>query len=159
AGVLIVSMFAALGVSLLTHWVISDPIASLADIARRVTNEKDYSLRASAARSANEIVVLTDAFNEMLARIQERDRSLHEAQEGLEERGRHPTAQLEEANRELEAFSYSVAHDLRAPLRHVTGFAGLLHEHATGTLDAEGTRYLNTISKAAQRMGQLIDDL
>jgi light-regulated signal transduction histidine kinase (bacteriophytochrome) len=62
-------------------------------------------------------------------------------------------------NRELEAFSYSVSHDLRAPLRHIGGFAALLRESASASLDAEGHRLLQTITDAATRMGRLIDDL
>jgi light-regulated signal transduction histidine kinase (bacteriophytochrome) len=69
------------------------------------------------------------------------------------------TAELEVVNAELEAFSYSVSHDLRAPLRHVTGFAGLLEERTNGELDPQCIRYVQTISQAAKRMGQLIDDL
>ncbi len=66
---------------------------------------------------------------------------------------------LEAANQELEAFSYSVSHDLRAPLRHVDGFANLLARHADPMLDDQGRRYVQTISRAAKRMGTLIDDL
>jgi PAS domain S-box-containing protein len=65
----------------------------------------------------------------------------------------------EAANRELEAFSYSVAHDLRAPLRGVDGFAQALLEDYADKLDASGTRYLERIRAAAQRMATLIDDL
>lgn len=76
------------------------------------------------------------------------------------------TAELERANRnltaaneELDAFSYSVSHDLRAPLRHVTGFSQLLKEHAGEALDEGGRKYLDTIVSSADRMARLIDDL
>ncbi|HTH47705.1 MAG TPA: ATP-binding protein [Candidatus Limnocylindria bacterium] len=77
----------------------------------------------------------------------------------LEQRVAERTAQLEEANRELEAFSYSVSHDLRSPLRSMAGFAEAVLEDFGPQLPAEGQRYLRTIREAAQRMGQLIDDL
>ncbi|HRZ86745.1 MAG TPA: PAS domain S-box protein [bacterium] len=77
----------------------------------------------------------------------------------LEERVEQRTAQLEAANRELEAFSYSVSHDLRAPLRAIEGFAKILLEDYAAPLDEEGRRVLGVVCANTRNMGQLIDDL
>ncbi len=76
-----------------------------------------------------------------------------------EEALRRANAATEAANRELEAFSYSVAHDLRAPLRSIDGFSQALLEDCAGRLDADGKRYLQNVRESAQQMGNLIDDL
>lgn len=78
---------------------------------------------------------------------------------GLEQRVRERTAELETANKELEGFSYSVSHDLRAPLRAVTGYVKMLQKRFGEKLDAEGNRLIGVVSGEANRMGRLIDDL
>src|SRR5262249_21565273 len=78
---------------------------------------------------------------------------------GLEQRVQERTAQLEASNKELEAFSYSVSHDLRAPLRGIDGFSRALQDECSSCLGDSGKRHLQRVRAAAQRMGQLIDDL
>src|SRR6185436_10202781 len=79
--------------------------------------------------------------------------------EELEQRVKERTAALEAANKELESFSYSVSHDLRAPLRAVDGYAQMLVEDYGERLDDEGRRLLGTVRASAEQMGRLIDDL
>jgi signal transduction histidine kinase len=157
ASVLLVSLALALVVSSRLQRHISEPILRLAGIARRVSQEKDYSVRAS-GESRDEIGALVAAFNGMLDAIRQQQTELRAAHTGLEQRVAQRTAQLQAANSELEAFSYSVSHDLRAPIRHIAGFAELLESTGKG-LDDAGRRYLKKISEATHRMGQLIDDL
>jgi PAS domain S-box-containing protein len=69
------------------------------------------------------------------------------------------SAELQSTNKELEAFAYSISHDLRAPLRHMVGYTELLQKHASSIVDDKGRRYMMMILEAAKRMGNLIDDL
>ncbi len=144
---------------------ISQPILSLADTARLVSENKDYAVRAHKT-SHDELGLLTDAFNEMLEQIQQRDAALREAQQQLERyatelerRVTERTARLREMIGELEAFSYTLTHDLRAPLRSMQGFASALQEDYQGKLGPEGADYIQRILTSAHRMDLLIQDV
>lgn len=288
AAVLLASLMGALVVSSMFQRAATQPILSLAETARLVSREKQYSVRAPATGNHDEIAVLIEAFNEMLAQIQERDAALRAAQERLnlalkssgvgtwswdivnnsviwddyihplfglkagafrgtyealigllhpkdrehamqqvsdsvekdvpydteyrvvwpedgsihvlgargkvyrddagrpvrltgvcwdmterkraeeevqrlneelEQRVAQRTAELEATNKELEAFTYSVAHDLRAPLRHIQGFSDALVEDFGPQMDPGAREYLLQIVQSTQNMGRLINDL
>jgi len=103
-------------------------------------------------QSTDEIGELTSAFNVMAGR-------LHALNTTLEQQVRDRTTQLEAANKELESFSYSVSHDLRAPLRALDGFSRALLEDYDGVLDDTGRDYLQRIRAASRHMAHLIDDM
>jgi signal transduction histidine kinase len=159
AAVLLVSLLGAFVFSSIFQKATALPIAQLVETARIVSREKKYSMRAPDTSNADEIAVLIEAFNEMLEQIQARDMALQGARDELELRVVRRTAQLEAVNRELESFTYSVAHDLRAPLRHIQGFATALTEDCAHLLDSAAREYLNRMVESTRRMDQLINDL
>jgi signal transduction histidine kinase/DNA-binding response OmpR family regulator len=178
--VLLASLMAALLVSALFGRAVADPIVKLAEVAKVVSRDKNYSVRATPTRSGGELAILIDAFNEMLAQIQESERALRKAHDGLEERVRERTAELEAAKKEVEAFSDSVvrakeeveraskfkdqflstmSHELRTPLNAVLGFSDLLTEERYGPLNERQQRYVNHIHIGGKHLLRLINDI
>jgi signal transduction histidine kinase len=165
----------------ISNWLqrgISGPILELAETARAISTKRDYKVRAQ-KYGGDELGLLTDAFNHMLTQIQERDEALRKNEEQLrsalqaahasanevrslntelEERVARRTTELATINRELEAFTYSVSHDLRAPLRHIDAYAQILQDDlARDPSSAVG--HIARIRQGVQSMGRLIDDL
>jgi len=182
-GILAVVMAFSLVVALLMSvWLqatVTRPILAVTDAARQVMERRDFSLRVLKT-TEDEVGYLVDAFNGMLAEVGRRAEDLeatnrrlqHEMTERervqedlrklnveLEDRVQKRTAQLEEANKDLEGFSYTVSHDLRAPLRAIQSFSDLLVEDHAEQLDEEARRKLRIVQDEGQRMGTLIDEL
>ncbi|MFB3903985.1 MAG: ATP-binding protein [Acidobacteriota bacterium] len=146
-----------LGCAWLLSRRITAPLHSLTAAATAIAGG-DYS-RTVDIRTGDELEELSNAFNTMVARVrdsrQELESRVRERTAELQER----TAELQERNAELDAFAYSISHDLRSPLRHIDGFIDLLQKHAAGMLDEKGNRYLRIVRESSEQMAALIDDL
>jgi signal transduction histidine kinase len=163
--VIVLSLMLAYILSKYLQQRISVPILELADTAKAISKQNDYSVRA-VKKNDDELGLLTEAFNHMLNRIEEQTKALMESEaeirsfsQKLEEMVAARTEELQVANHELESFSYSISHDLRAPLRSIHGYMNILVEEYEGKFDDEAKRLVNIILKNGQKMGQLIDDL
>jgi signal transduction histidine kinase len=141
-------------ISILLAWTMSrnitSPLKQLTSAASSIASG-NLSTKVNVDRH-DELGKLARAFNAMSVQIQN-------AHQDLENKVKDRTAQLEAVNKELEAFSYSVSHDLRAPLRAVSGYAQILQEDYGKKLDPEANRIMTAITNNAHMMGQLIDDL
>ena len=158
-GILLICLGVALWVGSSFRRILAQPVVALAQTARLVSRYRDYSLRFEPERSYNELESLTEAFNEMLAEIEERDEALERAKTELELRVEERTAQLQAANRELEAFSYTVAHDLRAPLQAINNICYLMRERDRGSGPEDRVAMLAQMGSSVAMMSAMIDDL
>jgi signal transduction histidine kinase len=182
-GILGAVLALSLGLALIiSHWLIgalTRPVLAVTAAAREVIEKRDFSLRVNKTTD-DEVGVLVDAFNGMLAEIGHTAGALEDANRSLEReivrrsraddelralnaelerRVAERTQQLETVNKDLEGFSYSVSHDLRAPLRGVIGFAEALVEDHGPELSGDARRKIAIVQDEARRMGMLIDDL
>jgi light-regulated signal transduction histidine kinase (bacteriophytochrome) len=145
-------------VSVAGHLFLTRHVGNLIVATERVSRG-DMTARTGIRDEPGELGRLARAIDVMAENIGERERSLAAARGSLEEQVKERTRELEETNKELETFGYSVSHDLRAPLRAIDGFSQiLLNEHAAG-LTPEGRRLLGVVVKNTKHMAVLIDDL
>jgi len=138
--------------------IVSGPILTLSETAERIARDADYSIRAPVS-GTDELGRLGSTFNEMIGTIEQQNRRILESRDSLERIVEARTSELSMANRELEAFSYSVSHDLRQPLRAIEGFGQALEEDCGEQLNDAGKDYLRRIRAASVRMASLIDGL
>ena len=156
--VILVSFLLAYIISKRLQKRISQPILSLAETAKAVSDLHDYSVRATKPGN-DELGTLTEAFNHMLTQIQRQNEEILSFNQKLEQSVKERTIELETANKELESFSYSVSHDLRAPLRAIHGYTRILEEDYMQNVDEEGKETIRVILRNSKKMGELIDEL
>ncbi len=159
AVILLLCLLVGLLVGVVFKRWLAQPIVALSETALEVSRSRDYSLRFEPPQEYDELVSLTEAFNEMLVEIQRRDRALEQAKGSLEARVEQRTEQLQAANREMEAFSYTVAHDLRSPLQAINNVAYLFEVTERADASDERRAMLGQLRASVTSMSNMIDDL
>jgi signal transduction histidine kinase len=157
--VLLLSLLAAFFVSSTFRKSVAQPIVDLAETTQTVSRDKDFGIRATPPPQNDELSILVDSFNTMLQEIHQRDLALQRARDELELRVSERTRDLVSTNRELQAFSYSVSHDLRGPLDSIIGFSYVLLKQYGAKLDPDARELIENIRSSGKRMADLIDDL
>jgi len=145
-----VIVFAGMLIARIMSRRFTGPLEKLADAASDIA-AGNYTLHVEVTRK-DELGKLADAFNAMAVQV-------YTAHHELEKKVQFRTAELEMANKELEAFSYSVSHDLQTPLRIIDGYASMLSKKHSDKLDDDGVNLINSIKTKISRMGKLIDQL
>jgi signal transduction histidine kinase len=158
AMVLFAGLLAAVVFSFILQKAISRRLLSLVGKTKEVIETGNFSVRVTSG-DEDEIGILSKEFNELMVQIDEMQKSLKEANADLEKRVEQRTVELETANRELESFSYSVSHDLKAPLRAINGFTEMLVKKYADKIDDKGKEMAGVIVANSKKMGQLIEDL
>ncbi|MFA5140814.1 MAG: ATP-binding protein [Elusimicrobiota bacterium] len=162
---LLVGVVAAFLLSMLTQKAISEPILRLVDAAKGISETGKYSFRVE-KQGSDEIGMLCETFNDMIAQVEKREASLQEAHAVLEERVKERTAQLavakeaaESADRLKSAFLATMSHELRTPLNSIIGFTGILLQELPGPLNEEQKKQLGMSKGSAEHLLELINDV
>ena len=159
--VIFITIITSIILAIIAGWLmsgkISKPITLLAEASEKVAGG-DLSTSVD-IKSSNEIGVLTNSFNRMVKELKQTQGALRKSHDELELRVKERTTQLEASMYELKAFSYSVSHDLQAPLRAISGFSEILLRDYLDTLDDQGQHYLKRVRAGTVNMSQMIEDL
>ena len=156
--VLFVGLLSAIVISFFLQQTISSRLLMLVVKTKEVAQSGNYNVRVW-TEDKDEIGILSKEFNAMMMQIDNMQKSLKDANSDLEKRVEQRTAELENANKELESFSYTVSHDLKAPLRAINGFTEILMKKYGDKLDEKAKEITDVIIANARKMGQLIEDL
>jgi signal transduction histidine kinase len=181
-----IAVFGVYVISSSLQKVISEPILNLSEVARKISDKKDYSVRA-VKQGEDEIGFMTDRFNEMVSQVEERDQALMKAQDELEGRVNERTSELGAANRDLvneiaerkrtaeelsrskeaaeaanrakSEFLANMSHELRTPLNHIIGFNELVLSKEFGALNETQEEFLNDVLGSSRHLLSLINDV